>query len=122
MALYSAPGFVLYAGIPVLQASNVSFNFMTDNKDVNTLLLGRAGHSAGPRKVQISVTSAVPQAGMEQAWIAIANAQGEVSLAFKVAGTTYNCTGDIREVKVDTSVDKANDVSFEFHGLLINAA
>lgn len=122
MALYSAPGFVLYNGIPVLQASSVSFNFMTDNKDVNTLLLGRAGHSAGPRKVQISVTSAVPQAGMEQAWIAIANAQGEVSLAFKVAGTTYNCTGDIREVKVDTSVDKANDVSFEFHGLLINAA
>lgn len=122
MALYSTPGFVLYNGIPVLQASNVSFNFMTDNKDVNTLLLGRAGHSAGPRKVQISVTSAVPQAGMEQAWIAIANAQGEVSLAFKVAGTTYNCTGDIREVKVDTSVDKANDVSFEFHGLLINAA
>lgn len=122
MALYSTPGFVLYNGIPVLQASSVSFNFMTDNKDVNTLLLGRAGHSAGPRKVQISVTSAVPQAGMEQAWIAIANAQGEVSLAFKVAGTTYNCTGDIREVKVDTSVDKANDVSFEFHGLLINAA
>ena len=122
MALYSTPGFVLYNGIPVLQASSVSFNFMTDNKDVNTLLLGRAGHSAGPRKVQISVTSAVPQAGMEQAWIAIANAQGEVSLAFEVAGTTYNCTGDSREVKVDTTVDKANDVSFEFHGLLINAA
>lgn len=120
MATYSAPGFVLYAGIPVLQASQVSFNFTTDNKDVNTLLLGRAGHSAGPRKVQISVTSAVPAAGMEQAWFAIANAQSEVSLAFKMAGKTYNCRGDIREVKADTSVDKANDVSFEFHGILVN--
>lgn len=120
MAVYSRPGFVLYAGQPVLQASNVSFSFETDNKDVNTLLLGRAGHSAGPRKVQFDVTSAVPAAGMERAWIAIANAQGEVSLAFKIANKTYNCTGDIRNVKVDTSVDKANDVSFTFHGILIN--
>lgn len=120
MAAYSTPGFVLYAGIPVLQASQVSFTFATDNKDVNTLLLGRAGHSAGPRKVQVDVTSAIPAAGMEQAWVTIASAQGEVSLAFKIGGKTYNCRGDIRDVKMDTSVDKANDVSFTFHGILVN--
>lgn len=120
MAVYSPPGFVLYAGIPVLQASQVSMSFTTDNKDVNTLLLGRSGHSPGSKKVQIDVTSAVPAAGMEQAWVTIANAQGEVSLAFKVANKTYNCRGDIRDVKVDTSTDKANDVSFTFHGILVN--
>lgn len=122
MALYSAPGFVLYNGIPVLQASQVSFNLQTDNKDVSTLLLGVAGFSAGPKKVQVDVTSAIPQAGMEQAWVTIANAQGEVNLAFKIANVTYNCRGDIRDVKADTSVDKANDVSFTFHGVLVNQA
>lgn len=120
--VYSAPGFVLYNGIPVLQASQVSFNLQTDNKDVSTLLLGVAGFSAGPKKVQVDVTSAIPQAGMEQAWVTIANAQGEVNLAFKIANVTYNCRGDIRDVKADTSVDKANDVSFTFHGVLVNQA
>ena len=120
MATYSPAGFVLYEGIPVLQASSVSFTFDADNKDVNTLLLGRAGHSPGSRKVQVDVTSAVPAAGMEQAWVAIANAQSEVSLAFKMANKTYNCRGDIRNVKMDSNTDKANDVSFTLHGILIN--
>lgn len=122
MAVYSAPGFVLFEGTPVLQANQVSMSVETDNKDVMTLLLGNAGFSAGSKKVQISVTSAIPAAGMERAWVTIANAQGEVSLGFKLAGVTYNCKGDIRSVKADTSVDKANEVSFEFHGRLINAA
>lgn len=120
MALYSAPGFVSYDAIPVLQAQTISMNVETDNKDVMTLLLGNAGFSAGAKKVQISVSNALPAAGMEQAWITIANAQGEVSLTFTIAGTAYNCRGDIRSVKVDTSTDKANDVSFEFHGRLVN--
>ena len=51
MALYSGPGFVLYEGTPVLQSSMVSMDVQTDNKDVNTQLLGRAGFSFGPKKV-----------------------------------------------------------------------
>ncbi len=116
MAVYSGPGFVLYNGAPVLQSDTITYDFQTDNKDVNTLLLGNAGFSAGPRKVQVSVSSAVPADGLEFDWIGIANAQQQVNLSFRLAGTTYNCTGDIRSVKLDTSVDKANQVSFEFHG------
>ena len=63
MALYSAPGFIDYDGVPALQPNSVDFNIETDNKDVNTLLLGRAGHSAGSKSVKASVMSAVPQAG-----------------------------------------------------------
>jgi len=117
---YSVPGFVAYESIPVLQAQSISVSVETDNKDVNTLLLGNAGFSPGAKKITISVNNAVPADGMEQAWITIANAQDEVPLSFTLAGTTYNCVGDIRSVKVESSTDKANDVSFEFHGRLVN--
>lgn len=117
---YSVPGFVSFDGIPVLHAQSISMSVETDNKDVVTLLLGNAGFSAGAKKVSFSVSNAIPADGMERAWVTIANAQGEVSLGFTIAGTTYNCVGDIRSVKVDTTTDKANDVSFEFHGRIVN--
>jgi hypothetical protein len=117
---YSQPGFVLYSGRPVLQASSIDFSIDTDNKDVNTLLLGRAGHSAGSKSVKASVNSAIPQAGMEIDWVGIGNAQAEISLGFHLAGKVYNCRGDVRSVKLGTSVDKANEVSFEFSGRIVN--
>ena len=120
MALYSNPGFIDYEGVPALQPNSVDFNVETDNKDVNTLLLGRAGHSAGSKSVKMSVNSAVPLAGLEIDWVGIAYSQREVSLGFHLAGKIYNCKGDIRTVKIGTSTDKANDVSFEFSGRIVN--
>lgn len=117
---YSQPGFVLYSGRPVLQASSIDFSIETDNKDVNTLLLGRSGHSAGSKSIKVSVSAAVPADGLEVDWPAIANAQEEVGLAFKFADATYNCRGDVRSVKLGTSVDKANEVSFDFSGRIVN--
>ena len=73
---YSGPAFVLYNGRPVLQASSIDFSVETDNKDVNTMLLGRAGHSAGAKSVKLSVSSAVPADGPEVDWVGIADARG----------------------------------------------
>ena len=119
MAVYSGPGFVLYEGTPVLQSSMVSMDVQTDNKDVNTQLLGWAGFSPGPKKVQISVNSAIPAAG--------SNTTGSPSRTrnsnqprVQTRGKTYSCSGDIRNAKLDSSVDKANEVSFEFHGTIIS--
>lgn len=122
MATYSVPGFVLYQGTPVLQAGSVNFQLQTDNKDVTTLLLGRAGHSRGPVKVQIQVDNAIPQAGYEIDWVGIAKAQGEIALGFKIAGVTYNCVGDVRDADVKTSTEQANSLSFTFHGRLVNVS
>jgi|GEM_PF-3491478 len=120
MALYSSPGFIDHAGRPALQPSSVDFSLETDNKDVNTLILGRAGHSAGAQSVKASVDSAIPQAGMEIDWVGLARAQVEIPLGFHLAGRVYNCRGDVRSVKLGTSVDKANNVSFEFSGRIVN--
>lgn len=122
MAVYSGPGLVLYNGVPVLQASSITYKVETDNKDVVTLALGRAGFSAGPKKVQVSVDNAIPASGMEYDWPAIAEAQQQVSLGFVIAGVTRNATGDVRSVDVKTSTESANMVSFEFHGTSAGAA
>ena len=124
MAVYSGPGLVLFNGVPVLQASNIDFKVETDNKDVVTLALGRAGFSAGPKKVQASVDNAIPaqsDGGMEVDWPGIALAQQQVSLAFVIAGVTRNATGDVRSVNVKTSTESANSVSFEFHGTSVGS-
>ena len=67
-----------------------------------------------------SVNSAIPASGLEYDWVAVANAQVEINLAFKLAGRTYSCTGDLRNAKLDSSVDKANEISFEFHGIIVS--
>lgn len=124
MARYSGPGSVLFNGVPVLQASSITYNVETDNKDVNTLTLGRAGFSAGPKKVQVSVDNAIPaqeDGGMELDWVNIALAQQQVSLSFVIAGVTRNATGDVRSVRVTTSTENANGVSFEFHGTSVGS-
>lgn len=120
MSAYSAPGFVLYQGVPVLQASSVNFQVITDNKDVNTLILGRAGHSKGSKKVQIQVENAIPQAGYEINWPGIAAAQQEIPLTFRIANKTYNCVGDVRDVDIKSSVDSPNSLGFTFHGRIVS--
>ena len=54
-------------------------------------------------------------------WPAIAEAQSEVSLGFVIAGVTRNATGDVRSVRVTTSTENANGVSFEFHGTSVGS-
>ena len=120
MAAYSTPGFVLYRGVPVLQSGSVNYQVMTDNKDVNTLVLGRSGHSKGSKKVQIQVENAIPQAGLEVDWPGIAAAQAEIALTFRIANKTYNCVGDVRDVDMKSSTESPNSLSFTFHGRLVS--
>lgn len=120
MSVYSGPGYVVYRGRPVLQSGSVSFQVATNNKDVDTLLLGRAGHSRGARKIQVQVENAIPLAGYEIDWAALANAQAEVALTFRIAGKSYNCVGDVRDVDIRTNVDNANSMSFTYHGRIVS--
>ena len=107
--IYSGPGFVTVNAVPVLQSSSIDFDVDTQNKDVQTLLLGTAGFSVGPQKVMVRVENAVPQSGLEFDWVGIALAQAVVTLGFKIAGKMYTCTGD-------------NSVSWEFHGKITSIA
>lgn len=117
MSVYSGPAFVRYRGRNVLQSNQVSLDFQSNNNDVSTSLLGRAGHSPGAKKVTVSVDSAVPQGGLEIDWVGLCDAQAEIQLDFVFANRTYSCTGDVRNVSLKHSVDSPNGVSFELHGI-----
>lgn len=115
---YSGPGYISYRGRPQLQSESIEMSFDSGNKDVDVLLLGRAGHSAGADKVMFSVNQAIPKAGMEVDWVAVSAAKAQIDLTFTIAGRAYNASGDVRTVKVGTTTGNPNSVSFEFHGKL----
>ena len=93
--VYSRPGYISIAGRVLLQVMKIDVKFDSGNKDVDTLLLQRAGHSLGPQKVSVDVSSAVPAAGIE---------------------------GDIRTAGFSTDVGNPNGTDFNVSGKLINTA
>lgn len=52
-------------GLRLLQAETIEIDFQSNAVDQNTLALGHAGKSPGPKKVMVKVTSAVPTDGFE---------------------------------------------------------
>jgi hypothetical protein len=100
----------------------VDVKFDSGNKDVDTLLLGRAGHSLGPQKVSIDVSSAVPAAGIEGDIITRLINAGTQSFAITFAGTIYNVEGDIRTAGFSSDVGNPNGTDFNVSGKLINTA
>lgn len=119
---YSRPGFISVAGRVLLQVMKVDVNFDSGNKDVDTLLLGRAGHSLGPQKVSIDVSSAVPASGIEGDIITRLINAGTQSFAITYAGTIYNVEGDIRTAGFSSDVGNPNGTDFNVSGKLINTA
>lgn len=123
MAVYSAPALILKDGVPVLQATRADITMDTGNKDVMTMLLGRAGFTAGPMSMSLSVSNAVPADGPEYNWFAIAAAQVEVPLAFKMAGVTISMVGDLRNVKGSSQAEGTpNAIDFEYSATLVSVA
>lgn len=120
--VYSRPGYISIAGRVLLQVMKIDVKFDSGNKDVDTLLLQRAGHSLGPQKVSIDVSSAVPAAGIEGDIIQRLIAAGTQSFAVTYAGTIYNVEGDIRTASFNTSVGDPNGTDFNVSGKLINTA
>lgn len=119
---YSGPGFVTVNGRVLLQSSKITMEMDSGNKDVLTILLGRAGHSTGPQMVTINVDSAVPQDGVEANIPSLVLAAQTNTLGFKMAGTTYTCEGDIRTSSLSGSVGDPNATSFSFHGKITSIA
>ena len=119
---YSGPVFVTVDGLVLLQSSKVTMEFDSGNKDVMTILLGRAGHSTGPQMVTINVDSAVPAAGVEGNIPSLVLAAATHVLGFKIAGVTYTAEGDLRTTSLSGSVGDPNATSFSFHGKITAVA
>lgn len=119
MALYSGPGTVLLNGLPLLQTESMTYALDSGNKPVMTTALGYAGFSVGPTQVNIAVTNAAPTTGLEVDWDGLVASHTEVTMGFRFAGKTRMCRGDVRDLRLETGVDRPNQVSFTFHGALL---
>lgn len=116
---YSGPATVYYLGLPVLEAKKVDLKFNANNKTVNTLSKGRAGHTAGPKVYELSVSNALPSTGPDVDWEELGAAQEVITLAVKFADRTYTLDGDIRDVSMSSDAEGgANEVSFSFEATL----
>lgn len=123
MSAYSPPGFIIYRGRPSLEARSIGVKGDSGNKDVITLLKGRAGHTPGPFMATLDVKSAVPSTGPEVDWFLVCASGEEVELGFKIAGNTYNFRGDVRDVSWSTeSEGSPNGIDFTFHGTFVGTA
>jgi hypothetical protein len=120
--VYSGPATLFYNSVPVLQAQSVRLKISTNNKSVHTLHLGRAGHSRGSKEIELTVDNAAPEEGLEVDWELLADAQEEVALGVRFAGTTYECIGDLRDVDMGSSTDDANKVSFTYSAIIVSRA
>ena len=122
MTVYSPPGFIEYRGRVLREAKSIRMNFESNNKDVNTLTGGRAGHTPGPEMVTVDVASAIPNAvsgGLEVDWVALSRARAEVELVYVIADKRYRVKGDLRSVSMQTDAEGgANEISFQHVGTL----
>lgn len=122
MTLYSGPGFVEYRGRVLREAKSISINFESNNKDVNTLTQGRAGHTPGPKTCTVDVSSAIPSeasGGLEVDFVALCNAQAELELTYAIAGKRYRVKGDLRSAKLNTDAEGgANELTYQHVGTL----
>jgi hypothetical protein len=118
--IYSGPARLTYNGVDVLQSESVELSVDTGNKDVDTMHLGRAGHSRGSKKIMLSVKNAIPIEGFEIDWISLANEGLEVQLGLRIGLTkSYGFIGDIRTARLGSGVDGTNELSFEYHGKIV---
>jgi len=122
MAVYSQPGFLLYRGRPVLQTTDIDYKQNGNNKPVMTLLLGMAGHTAGPTTIELTFNNALPADGPEVDWRAIEASKTEITIGFKMAGQTINLVGMIDSVSLSTKTEGTpNTVNVTFSGRLAAA-
>lgn len=122
MSEYSGPGFVEYRGRVLREAKSIDINFDSNNKDVNTLSQGHAGHTPGPKTVTVDVSSAIPSeasGGLEVDFVALCNAQREIELVYVIAGARYRVKGDLRSTKLKTDAEGgANEITYQHVGKL----
>lgn len=118
--IFSGPGYVRIAGIPDLFSENLRAEWDSGNKDVNTLIMGRAGHSRGPKGVQVSGTDAVPaDPNVSFDWVGLCMSGVEVQIEFVVGGRSYPMIGDLRTTGIETSADAPNRASWTYHARMI---
>lgn len=120
MAADYAVGYILYEGQPLTQVSEIDFEEESNDKAVDTILLGRAGYSSGAEACKVTIKSAIPRAGYEKNFHRTCRLHQTVQVRFRLAGVERTCEGRIMSVKSTTSVNNASALDVTIDGKVIS--
>lgn len=118
---YESGGEMYLGGLLLAEITKGSVNHMGNLNEVNTTIKGLAGTASGPLKVEISINSAIPKAGLEyDYYLALIN-RSILRFRMKVGGRTisYEVRADTFDVSLDAS--NAADASVKFIGKPLGA-
>lgn len=113
---YEGPGTLIFDGDIQAEAQTVRLSYNSNNRPVTTMRKGLAGKSNGPGQSDITVTSALPRAGMEGKFLekCVRNAFVRVVVVF--SGKRWQIEGWIGDVSVEQSQDSSASVSCTITG------
>ena len=92
-------------GTLLAEATNVTVRDSSNDRPVMTLLQGLAGFSDGPPTAECTISSAIPRAGFEFAFLDALDKKLEVELVLKAAGQRRTYAMKPMEADVSFSVD-----------------
>lgn len=94
------------------EASSVSISGASNSTPVTTMRKGLAGRSRGAVQFEISVSNAVPKAGLEDEWIQYMVEDQDMSVSVIFGGRIYVFDGWIDNVDTSQSTDSAAEINF----------
>ncbi len=113
---YSKAATALVDGIPLLEISEIEGDFVSNDKGVYTLALGRSGDSDGAEECTFSFSSAIPAKGREYDFVLACMKHRDVTISMKEGNVTRTSIGRISNVKEKSSVNAPNELSGSFSG------
>lgn len=103
---YESGGEIHLDGQFLAEITKFSLSLDGGLSEVNTTAQGLAGTAAGPIKVELTIVSAIPKAGMERDYGLALKARSVMVFRRKRGGVTESFT--VQVSKVDESFDVAN--------------
>lgn len=99
-----------------VEVTDFNVSYESGDNDVETMQLGYAGRSQGPRKTMISVNSAIPRSGFEIDYLQRLQDGSAVKMVWYRGAQKVSCEGFIKSVKESFGTTQTSQVSFEFTG------
>ena len=106
----------MYRGQALTEVGETTWKCDSQDKLVETLLKGAAGHSDGATKTTCSFKSAIPKKGLEADFITICIEKLTIELRFRIANMILSAKGRIINWQAGTSVNNPNSFEVEFEG------
>lgn len=112
MDRYEGPGTIIFQNSLLVEAMNLRVQLASNNNRVRTMRKGFSGRSKGPREAEISVSNAVPQAGLEHEYLQLVVEDADVQVVIVFGGKRYQYDGYIDTV--NTSQDTESPATVEY--------